>query len=179
VPFFNDRELLVYYQMLCQLTQNLRTVEIWLDKAEKHANALQTDIGEFLNGSLAPDMKPFIYQVQSATDYLKGGAAWLSGQEPPKYEDNESTIEETRERIRKTVSFVGTLNEEQFRDAYTRKVNVSWSPPGKFIRGENYLLQVVVPNVYFHISMAYAILRHLGIGVEKMDFVGPVKWVES
>ena len=74
----------MYYRAILQLTKNLEAIEIWLDKAEEFATARKFDIGVLLNGRLAPDMQPFIYQVQSASDYIKGGAAWLSGQKPPK-----------------------------------------------------------------------------------------------
>jgi hypothetical protein len=169
----------MYYQAISQLTQNLQPIEIWLDKAEAFAAAKHLDINELLNGRLAPDMGPFIYQVQSATDYLKGGAAWLSGQKPPAYEDNEQTIDEMRERIRKTVAFVESVKAEQFAHAAQQKVRISWSPTGKMLVGEDYLLQVIIPNVYFHIAMAYAILRHYGVDVGKMDFLGPINWADT
>ena len=81
----------VYYQVVSQCVQSLKTVEVLLDKAEQFAAAKQFDVRVLLNGRLAPDMKPLIYQVQSACDYVKAAAAWLSGQTPPKHEDNEQT----------------------------------------------------------------------------------------
>jgi hypothetical protein len=121
-------------------------------------------------------MKPFIYQVQSACDYVKAAAAWLSGQTPPKHEDNEQTIDEVRARIRKTVAFAENVTEVQYAHAAERKVSLSWVP-GKVLGGEDYLLQMTIPNVYFHIAIAYAILRHNGVDVGKMDFLGPINWV--
>ena len=97
----------MYYQVISQCTQTLKNLETCLDKAEQHAAAKKFDIGVLMTGRLAPDMKDFIYQVQSACDYVKAGAAWLSGQTPPKHEDNEHTIDEVRARIRKTVDFAG------------------------------------------------------------------------
>jgi hypothetical protein len=169
----------MYFQAISQLAQNLKTVAIWLDKAEAFADAKNLDPNELLNSRLVLDMKPFVYQVQSATDYLKGGAAWLSGQTPPRYVDNEQTTDEVRERIRKTVAFVEGLNEAQFAVAGKQLVGVSWAPAGKILGGEDYLLQVVIPNVYFHITMAYAILRHQGVDVGKMDFLGPINWADA
>jgi hypothetical protein len=166
----------VYYQAISQLAQNLKAIEIWLNKAKELIDAKNINIDVLLNGSLAPDMKPFIYQVQSASDYLKGGAAWLSGQKPPVYEDNEKTIDELRARIQKTVAFVKSLTKEQFADAAGQKVIMSWAPAGKILVGQDYLLQMVIPNAYFHIAMAYAILRHHGVDVGKMDFLGPISW---
>jgi hypothetical protein len=169
----------MYYQAILQLAQNLKTIEIWLDKAEEFAAAKKVDIDVLLNGRLAPDMKPLIYQVQSASDYVKGGAAWLSGQKPPRYEDNERTISDLRGRIQKTVAFVESVKEKQYANAGAQKVGMSWAPAGKILGGEDYLLQMVIPNAYFHTIMAYAILRHHGVAVGKMDFVGSINWVDA
>ena len=86
----------MYYQMMWQCTQILKNLETCLDKAEQHAAAKKFDVGVLMASRLAPDMKDFVYQVQSACDYVKAGAAWLSGQTPPKHEDNEQTIDELR-----------------------------------------------------------------------------------
>jgi hypothetical protein len=169
----------MYCQAIMQLAQNLKAVEIWLDKAEEFAAAKKFDIDVLLNGSLAPDMKPLIYQVQSASDYVKGGAAWLSGQKPPRHEDNERTISDLRARIQKTVAFVESVKEKQYANAGAQKVGMSWAPAGKILGGEDYLLQMVIPNAYFHTIMAYAILRHHGVAVGKMDFVGSINWVDA
>jgi hypothetical protein len=124
-------------------------------------------------------MKPFIYQVQSACDYLKAGAAWLSGQKPPKHDDTEQTIDEVRARIRKTVAFVESVAEAKYADAAEQRVSLSFAPTGKALVGPNYLLQMTIPNVYFHLAMAYAVLRHHGVDVGKMDFLGPINWVDA
>ena len=166
----------MYYQMMWQCTQTLKNLETCLDKAEQHAAAKKFDVGVLLGSRLAPDMKDFIYQVQSACDYVKAGAAWLSGETPPKHEDNEQTIDELRARIRKTVAFAESVKEAQYAGASERKVKLSWAP-GKIIGGEDYLLQMTIPNTFFHIAMAYAILRHNGVDVGKMDFLGPVNLV--
>jgi hypothetical protein len=131
-----------------------------------------------LSDRLAPDMQPFIYQVQSACDYVKAAAALLSGQTPPKYEDNEQTIEEVRARIRKTVAFAESVKEAQFADAGARRVSLSWAP-GKVLGGKDYLLQMSIPNIYFHLAMAYAILRHNGVDIGKTDFLGPINWIDA
>src|ERR1700737_964168 len=107
----------MYYQMMWQCTQTLKNLETCLDKAEQHAAAKKFDVGVLMASRLAPDMKDFIYQVQSACDYVKAGAAWLSGQTPPKHEDNEQTIDELRARIRKTVAFAESVKEAQYAGA--------------------------------------------------------------
>jgi len=168
---------MMYYQAISQCTQMLRNLESWLDKAEEHAGAKTFDVGVLMTDRLAPDMKPFIYQVQSACDYVKAAAAWLSGQTLPKHEDTEQTIDDVRARIRKTIVFTESLTEAQYADAAERQVGLSWAP-GKVLGGKDYLLQMTIPNVYFHIATAYAILRHNGVDIGKMDFLGPIHWID-
>jgi hypothetical protein len=168
----------MYDQTIRQCARSLESFEACLDKAERYADARSLDVGVLLKSSLAPDMKSFTYQVQSACDYVKAAAAWLSGQAPPKHEDNEQTVEELRARIRKTVAFVATVKAPQYAGAADRRVSLSWAP-GKVLAGEDYLLQMTIPNVYFHLAMAYAILRNNGVDVGKMDFLGAVNFVDA
>jgi len=168
----------MYYQVVSQCSKSLKNLETCLDKAEEYAAAKKFDVAVLLNGRLAPDVKPLIYQIQSACDYVKAAAAWLSGQTPPKHEDNEQTVDELRARIRKTIDFAESVAEVQYVGASDRKVNFSWAP-GKVMGGEEYLLEMIIPNVYFHISMVYAILRNGGVDVGKMDFLGPIHLVDA
>jgi hypothetical protein len=168
----------MYHEVVSQCTQSLAHLLTCLDKAERYAVAKKFDAGVLMTSRLAPDMQPFTYQVQSACDYVKAAAAWLSGQAPPKHEDNERTIDELRARIRKTVAFVESVTDAQYSGASERKVRLSWAP-GKVIGGEDYLLQMTIPNTYFHIAMAYAILRHNGVDVGKQDFLGSINLVEA
>jgi hypothetical protein len=168
----------MYHQVISQCTQTLKNLETYLDKSEQYAAAKKFDVGVLINSRLAPDMKNFIYQVQSACDYVKGAAAWLSGQRPPKHDDNEQTIDELRARIRKTVAFAESVKETQYTGAPERKVSFSWAP-GKVMVGEDYLLQMTIPNTFFHVAMAHAILRHNGVDVGKMDFLGPINLVDA
>jgi hypothetical protein len=173
-----ERKDTMYYEAMSQCTRMLRNIGTWLDKAEKHAAAKTFDVNILMTDRLAPDMKPFIYQVLSACDYVKGAAAWLSGQVPPKQEDNEQTIGDARARIRKTVAFVESVSEAQYAGASDRTVNLL-SASGKQLGGKDYLLQIAIPNVYFHVAIAYAILRHNGVDIGKMDFLGPVNWIDA
>jgi hypothetical protein len=166
----------MYYDVASQCALSLKNIETWLDKAEQFAAAKQSDVRVLLNGRLA--RKPFIYQVQSACDYVKAAAAWLSGQTPPIHEDNEETVAELHARIQKTVDFVQTVSEAEYQGAKDRKVSFSWAA-GKVIGGDDYLLQIAVPNVYFHIAMAYAVLRNGGVEVGKMDFLGPINLIDA
>jgi hypothetical protein len=168
----------MYYQLISQCTKNLKQLETFLDKAEQYAEAKAFDVNVLMTSRLAPDMKPLAYQVQSACDYLKAGAARLSGQTPPKHEDNEKTIDELRARIKKTVAFAESVTEEQYEGASNRNVTLSWAPD-KVIAGEAYLLQITIPNIYFHIAMAYALLRSNGIDVGKMDYLGSLHLVDA
>ena len=168
----------MYYEVISQCTQSLKNLETCLDKAEQHAAVKKFDVGVLMTSRLAPDMQNFIYQVQSACDYVKAAAAWLSGQVPPKHEDNEQTIGDARARIQKTVAFAESVREAQYAGASDRKIGLSWAP-GKHLGGKDYLLQMTIPNVYFHVAIAYAILRHNGVDIGKMDFLGPINWIDA
>jgi hypothetical protein len=128
-----------------------------------------------MTSRLAPNMKDFIYQVQSACDYVKGAAAWLSGQTPPPHADSEKTVDELRAPIRKTVAFADSLSEAQYDGAADRQV--SWG--GKIVGDDDYLLQVSIRSIYFHLTTAYAILRHNGADIGKKDVLGPIRWVDA
>lgn len=169
----------MYYPIILQWRQALKNIEVWLDKAEQHAAAKKFDVGVLMTSRLAPDMRDFIYQVQSACDYIKGAAAALSGQTPPRHEDNERTIEQLRARIGKTVAFAESVAEGQYAGASDRRVSLSFAPRGKTLGGEDYLLQIAIPNIYFHLTTAYAILRHNGVDIGKRDFLGPIHWVDA
>lgn len=165
----------MYQSTVPQFIKILGNVNSWLDKAEKYAAAKKFDVKVLLNARLAPDMYHFIKQVQVICDNAKGCAARLAGQEPPKHEDNEQTIDELRQRIHKTVTYLKTLKPEQFKDADKRKITLPWKE-GKYLPGGEYLVEMGLPNFYFHAVTAYDILRHNGVDVGKMDFVGELKF---
>ena len=108
----------------------------------------------------------------------EGGGRLALREVPPRHEDNEQTIDEVRARIRKTAAFAESVTEALYAAAAKRKVSLSWAP-GKVLGGEDYLLQMTIPNVYFHIAMAYAILRHNGVDIGKLDFLGPINWIDA
>src|SRR5262249_33440815 len=168
----------MYYQVIAQCTQSLMNLDTCLDKADRYAATKKFDVGVLMTSRLAPDMQPFTYQVQSACDYVKAAAAWLSGQTPPRHEDNERTIGELRARIRKTIDFVNSVKREDYVGASERQVSLSWAPD-QVIFGRDYLLQMTIPNTYFHVTTAYAIRRHNGVDVGKMDFLGSISLVNA
>ncbi len=168
----------MYYEIVTQCTQALKNLEGCLDKAEQYAAAKKFDMNVLMTARLAPDMQNFIYQIQSACDYVKGAAGWLSGKTPPKHEDNEKTLADVRTRIRKTAAFAESVPKAQYAGAAQRTVPLSWAD-GETLAAENYFLQITIPNAFFHIAMAYAILRHNGVEIGKRDFLGPIKWIEG
>jgi hypothetical protein len=168
----------MYYQAISQCTKALKNSGLWLDAAEQYAASKEFDVSVLLTARLAPDMKPFIYQVQSACDYVKDGAAWLSGQKPPRHQDNERTIGDVHMRIQKTVAFAESVKEAQYTGAAERVVSISWAPPGKVLAGADYLLEITIPNTLFHLAMGYAILRNNGVDIGKQDFLGNISWAD-
>ncbi|MBR0939041.1 DUF1993 family protein [Bradyrhizobium jicamae] len=168
----------MYFDVVSQCTKNLANLLTCLDRAGQHAAAKKFDVAVLMSSRLAPDMQDFTYQVQSACNYIKAAAAWLSGQTPPKHEDNERTIDELRARIKKTIAFVESVPAEQYANASEQKIRLSWAP-GKFLSGQDYFLQMTIPNTYFHIATAYAILRHNGVDIGKQDYLRPINFIKG
>jgi len=148
---------------------NLRAI---LEKGAAHAEARKFKPEVLLNDRLAPDMHPLTRQVQIATDQVKGCAARLAGVEVPKFEDNEASFEDLYARIDKTLAFVKSLKPEQIDGSENKDISLP-TPRGPLeFKGQPYLLFFVHPNLYFHCTTAYAILRHNGVELGKMDFIG-------
>ena len=143
-----------------------------LEKAAAHAEAMKIDPTVLINSRLFPNMFPLGRQIQIASDGAKGGAARLAGMEPPVYEDNEASFPELITRVRKTVSFLETLKPAQI-DGSEEKI-ITWKTRSgeKSLPGMPYLLHHVTPNLYFHVTTAYNILRHNGVELGKQDFLG-------
>ncbi len=146
-----------------------------LDKAAAFAATRKIDPSVLLNTRLAPDMFPLTRQVQVASDLAKNGAARLAGVEAPRYEDNETTIAELKARLAKTTAYVKTLDATKIDAASDRQITFPLGPNNKGqMRGDDYLNHFVLPNVYFHLTAAYAILRHCGVEIGKQDFLGAI-----
>lgn len=143
----------------------------WIDKAEENAKARSFEVDVLAESRLAPDQFSFVQQVQSACDQAKYAAAYLGGRPAPSHPDTEKTMAELRERIRKCTSFLASVPEKDFGGAAERKVAPPWLG-GRWLHGRDYLVHVAVPNFFFHATMAYAILRHNGVPLGKMDYVG-------
>jgi hypothetical protein len=154
---------------------SLNALSAILDKAEAFAAAKKIDPSVLLNTRLAPDMFPLTRQVQIATELAKNGGARLAGVEPPRYEDKETTIPELKARIAKTTAFLKTLDTKQIDAASDRQLTFPLGPVNKGeMKGDDYLNHFMLPNVYFHVTAAYAILRHCGLEIGKQDFLGAI-----
>lgn len=158
----------VFTRMLGNLTH-------WLDKAEAHAQAKKFDTSVYLAARLAPDMLPFTNQIQIACDGAKFAVARLSGVEAPKFEDNEKSLAELRERIAKTVAFVQSVPAERIDGTEDKDITVPRRSGPVVMKGEIYLRHFVLPNFYFHVTTAYALLRHNGVDLGKNDYLGPLQ----
>jgi hypothetical protein len=157
------------------LTIGLEAMSKNLDKAETHAAEKKFESTVLLNTRLAPDMFPLVRQVQIATDLAKNGAARLAGVEPPRYEDTEKTVDELKARLAKTVAYLKTLDAKAIDGSANREITFPLGPQHKGeMNGADYLNHFVLPNVYFHLTAAYAILRHCGLNVGKQDFLGAI-----
>jgi len=143
-----------------------------LDKAAAHAEAKKIDPAIFVNARLAPDMFPLSRQVQIATDMVKGCAARLAGIEVPSYEDNETTFSELQARIAKTKAFIESVSASQVDGSEERKITLKFGSKELSFLGQAYLLDFVLPNVHFHLTTTYAILRHNGVEIGKKDYTG-------
>ena len=164
--------LTMYQASVPVFVHSLGNLSKILEKALAHAEAKKIDSAVFVNARLAPDMYPLSKQIQIATDMSKGCAARLAGIEVPSYADNETTFADLQERIAKTVSFLQSVSAEQVDGSEERAVTLKLRGKDVNFIGQPYLLYFVLPNFYFHVTTAYAILRHNGVELGKMDFIG-------
>ena len=144
-----------------------------LTKAAAHAVAKKIDESVFLNARLSPDMFPLLRQVQITCDFAKGPCARLAGIDVPKFEDDEKTFADLMARIDKTIAYVGTFQSAQIDGQEDRDITITIAGNPVAFKGQVYLIHFGLPNFYFHMSMAYAILRHNGLEIGKNDFLGP------
>ncbi len=169
----------MYYLTIRQFVRTLKNLDAVLDKAALHAKAHNFDVDNFCTSRLFVDMLPFPAQVRIACDMAKAAGANLAGKEAPKFEDNEATIEQLRERIAKTIAFLDTLSEKDFEKTSPQTVIKLVFPQGKALNADEYLLARQVPNFFFHVATAYDILRHGGVPLSKTDFIGPLNFVSG
>jgi uncharacterized protein len=152
-----------------RILTNLDTI---LDKAVAWADSRKIDHNALLGARLAPDMFPLVKQVQLVSDMSKGTVARLAGIDPPKFEDNEKTFAELKTRVAKTLAFIKSVQESSFEGAEDRDIVLKLTSRTLEFKGLSYLQDFGTPNVYFHYSMVYALLRHNGLEIGKRDYVG-------
>ncbi|MBI3545856.1 MAG: DUF1993 domain-containing protein [Gammaproteobacteria bacterium] len=162
----------MYQASVPVFTRMLNNLAAILEKGVAHAAAKKIDPAVLFSSRLYPDMFPLSRQVQIASDTAKGGGARLAGMEPPKYEDNETNFAELIARVHKTVAYLNTLKPEQIDGSEQKSITLKVRDETLTLQGQAFLLNRVLPNLYFHITTAYAILRHNGVEVGKKDYLG-------
>jgi hypothetical protein len=155
------------------LQRTLKALDACLDKAQAHADAVKFDSVNLFGSRLAPDMFPLGRQIQIACDFGKSIPSRLAGVEVPKWEDNEVTMADFKARIAKTQAYLATFKPEQFKDAEKRDIEIPMRDGSKLeFNGADFINHFALPNVYFHVTTAYNILRHNGVAIGKRDFIG-------
>ncbi len=154
-------------------TKMLRNVGSWLDKGTDLAAAKKVEPIVLMQSRLAIDMYPLIRQIQAACDTAKFAAAKMTGQDAPSHPDTEKTLEEARTRLATCIKYLESFKPEDFVECENRAVSHQWMG-GKTMRAGDYLDHFVLPNFHFHVTMAYAILRHNGVELGKIAFLGSV-----
>jgi hypothetical protein len=154
-------------------TLSLNNLAAILDKAARHAEQKKVDPKALPAARLIVDMLPLSAQIQIACDTAKGAVARLAGVDIPKHEDTEATLAELKARVLKTLEFIRTIKPEHLQGAESREVILQFPQNTLKFTGLNYLTNFALPNFFFHVTMAYALLRKNGVELGKRDFLGP------
>ncbi|HZR80633.1 MAG TPA: DUF1993 domain-containing protein [Candidatus Binatia bacterium] len=162
---------------IAQFGKMLENLDRWLEVGVAYAKSKSFEPDVLAQARLAPDQYELVRQIQSACDAAKYAAAYLSGGTAPSHPDTEKTIDELRARIRTCLGYVRSVPASAYAGADDRRVAPAWLQ-GKWMRGDRYLTEVAIPNFYFHVAMAYAILRHNGVALGKMDYIGSLPLAE-
>ncbi|WP_158883869.1 DUF1993 domain-containing protein [Rhodanobacter sp. L36] len=163
----------IYDSSVPVFRQMLGALDAILAKADAHVVEKNIDASALTQARLFPDMFPLSRQVQVACDFARGISARLAGAEVPKFDDKEQSFGELRDLIGRTLAFIGSLDESQFANAATREiVTRPGTPKERRFEGQGYLLSYGLPQFFFHVTTAYALLRHNGIEIGKRDYMG-------
>ncbi len=168
----------LYDACVPQLSKMLNNLSNWLDEAEKLAEAKGFEKSVLLSARLAPDQYPLLRQIQASCDSAKFAAARLAGKTPPTHPDTEQTWEEIRARLASVIEYLKTFEAKDFDGADQRVVPLPFLP-GKALKAGDYLNEMSLPNFYFHLNMAYAILRHNGVALGKQAYIGSLALVDA
>jgi uncharacterized protein len=166
--------LSMYQASVPVLVQHLNALLTVLDKADAFATAKKVDPTVLLTARLAPDMFPLTRQVQIACDFAKGVSARLAAVDVPSYEDTEKSIPELKARVKKTIDFIQTMKPAQIDGSEDRAIEIKMAGKPVTFKCQPYLVNFAMPNFFFHLAMAYGILRHNGVDLGKRDFMGAV-----
>lgn len=162
----------MYYLAIRQFARSLVNLDTILGKAASFADARKFDVNNFCSLRLFPDMLPLASQVRIATDMAKAAASNLGGKEAPKFEDSETTIEQLRARVRRCVAYLESFSPADFEKVTSKTIVKIPFPAGKALPADEYLFGRQIPNFFFHVTTAYALLRSGGVEVGKLDFIG-------
>jgi hypothetical protein len=166
------------YPLVLEMRKLLGHMNDWIDKAEAHASQKGYDPNTLLQARLAPDMFPLVRQFQNACDTAKFAAAFTTGREPPSHPDTEQTFAEVRARLASVIDYLGTYSASDFEGTDSREVKrPRWE--GRSMRATDYFIEQALPNFFFHLATAYAILRHNGVELGKRDYIGKLSFRSS
>lgn len=166
---------MIYELTVTQFIKTLKNLDSFLDKAAGYADSKKFDVEVLLQSRLAPDQFNLIRQVQIACDTAKLGASRLTGKAAPSHDDSEKTLAEVKARIQSTIAYLESFKPEDYKNAATTTVTQPrWE--GKTLTGNEYVIHHMIPNLYFHVTTAYSILRHNGVDVGKKDFLGAMPY---
>lgn len=153
-------------------TRMLNNLVAIIEKAAAHCEENKIDPAALINYRLYPDMFTFAKQIQIATDAARNGTGYLAGETPPKFENVDQSFAELIERVNKTIEYVNGFTPEQIDGTEEKEVKLTRGETTLTFKGQDYLLNRVLPNFYFHITTAYDILRHNGVALGKKDYLG-------
>ncbi len=167
-----------HFLAVSQFIRTLKNLDAILGKATAQAEARKFDVNNFCATRLFPDMLPFVSQIRIACDHAKSAAALLSGKEAPRHEDSETTMADLRARIGKVLAYLETFTAADFEQTTGATVIKLPNRPGKALLADDYLFSRQIPNFFFHVNMAYALLRHGGVEIGKTDYLGALNFIE-
>lgn len=165
----------VYDVSIPSFDRGLTNLSSIIDKAVAYATAKKFDPAVLLQARLFPDMHGFLKQVQIACDTAKGAAGRLANVEIPKHEDNEASFADLKARIEKTLVYLRGITAESVQGAESREIVLQFPSNTLKFSGMDYVTHFALPNFYFHLSMAYALLRNNGVEIGKRDFLGAIQ----
>ena len=162
----------IYDLTVPQLVKTLRNLDRWITMAGTHAEKTQTPVESLFTARLAPDQYTFVRQIQVATDNAKFIPGRLTGKQWPPHPDTETTLEQLHARIAAVSGYIETFTREDYAEVAGRRIRLPWKPENQWMEAYDYLVQFGLPNFYFHVVTAYAILRHKGVPLGKIDYIG-------